>query len=655
VRGAGQAEEDHLPFAHCTASLPCGDTASPLTVRLWEMAMRSFWLVVASVSAGCWASTSLFAAADASTESAAPVTPVALEADARLASIVSVHESGVSLAGIFRSLSRADLELSCDRSCAEQKVQVHLRARPLRSVMAAVAEWLPGEWVPDEKRNGYRLRMAADAVAHRERWWQLYLAERDRALDQLRADVLRSLRAAPLPPARNPNQQLQSEQYAETLFYRSLPGTLQEQIAQNLIPLASYRLPPISVGFAYVDEGATRVPVAALPPVVREQLATQHRLFITLQGGDAAWARAVVRFSNVGTSVVPSIVMPNGEWSGVPWIRGVRSGTATAVLSLDHARLASEVRRLGARSPVAWRELAAFQQRRVWTNDLPPGIGASLLPTRRVEVLRWLSEQAKVDFVADYYSLPSIPMERGARERKPSPTLPVELNRFAAEQDCSWRRQPDGIYLVRHNRWYRNDRLEVPERMLGRLLALAGQQSRPGGQVPPSAAGNPAIAVYRQLEWEAAASTSLTPWQIGNGLAWHAVEAAPAPASGQSGYERRYPYGTYYPFILDAERVLRQTKLLRFYSSLRPDDRLRLPGNRLPFETLSATQQEMALELLPAVPDGTRAGVALGLRQESPSGVITHVLPGPGQVQMKPELRLILLSPDVNEGTENAP
>ena len=218
--------------------------------------------------------------------------------------------------------------------------------------------------------------------------------------------------------------------------------------------------------------------------------------------------------------------------------------TNTASLALDQVPLARAVERMGASAPDEWKRLAVYQRGRVWPNTLPklpPEDHSFYHPAvSRAAQTDWLGEQGKMEYVCDYYSHGGYSMLEAQRKLPVKRPLAVELDEMAAKRDISWKKNADGIYLVRNNRWYRDDNLEVPEPLLrrwfGALLQTRRQEAAPAmpqagsqgaSQAAPLAAPQAAppspeerIAAWKQrLDWAAEVFSTLTPWQMRNGLA----------------------------------------------------------------------------------------------------------------------------------------
>ena len=80
------------------------------------------------------------------------------------------------------------LVLTASHNCNELKLQIRLNQRPLRVLMQALAEMLPGKWT--RTPAGYELAMTNTAANLRSEWWRLFLGEREKAMALQRQAVL---------------------------------------------------------------------------------------------------------------------------------------------------------------------------------------------------------------------------------------------------------------------------------------------------------------------------------------------------------------------------------------------------------------------------------------------------------------------------------
>ncbi len=133
---------------------------------------------------------------------------------------------------------------------------------------------------------------------------------------------------------------------------------------------------------------------------------------------------------------------------------------------------------------------------------------------------------------------------------------------MAARTDHSWKQQSSKLVLIRNNRWYRDDALEVPSSVL-RQIGAAVQKHRFDLGVGGAAHGSSTLDEIReQADFDAKAVRSLSPWQIARGLSWAAVEP------GKLRVPNAPPPTQMYPFALLADRLMRERHTMQFYSNL---------------------------------------------------------------------------------------
>jgi hypothetical protein len=476
--------------------------------------------------------------------------------------------------------------------------------------MQALADLIPGFWQRSEAGSGYRFDMTEAAAVKRDRWWRLYLAERKRALVAQRRYVLQRIREG-LPDALGygpdglPSDRARERVMEGPQWFQALPPSLQERIAARMVDSAFSRGGGTAfLANAYLREGVTSVPLASLPDALREPL---QRSAPELCGPGAT-----VRFSNSGYQVMVSVAASDGRWQGMPFGLSVGFAPEAGMLSVDHAGLPEALRRMGPGALASWKELAEYQKSTVWPNTRPDSYRSSGLPPRRADILDWLADRGGLQFVADYYSTPSRPMSRTERMTALSRPLTEELGFRAVEQDMSWKQFADGLYLFRNNRWYRDDRLEVPTELLKRWEAernaicsrlLVDTSTREGN--------NERSWERRLLDLKAEIVARLTPFQITNGLSNHV-----SPQTGRK-FDPENPGSDWRPFQMLAETVLCDYYVLRFYSALTAPQRTSLLKSQLPLSLLSPPLQRLAGFILPELEEQESAAqnprVRLGL------------------------------------------
>ena len=130
--------------------------------------------------------------------------------------------------------------------------------------------------------------------------------------------------------------------------------------------------------------------------------------------------------------------------------------------------------------------MAVYQEQHVWLNDPPQSKPDPQQRPRRPEVLNWLADKGGVEFVADYYSVAGQPLSDADKTKNLTRPLKRELDYRAAQEDMSWKQRTDGLYLFRDNRWYRDDRLEVPDKTIKGLLKTLQAAETPSQPAPPA-------------------------------------------------------------------------------------------------------------------------------------------------------------------------
>jgi hypothetical protein len=561
--------------------------------------------------------------------------------DARLNRKVSLAQTGIALKDLLRQVSGSGVTLDASRQCADQKLQLRLRQRPLRSLMTSQANLLGGVWQPTDDRKGYIFSLTDATMLRRRRWWSLFQGEHDRALTTLSELVLRGMRA-PLRKteygsgAEDPQvaaadiERMRTDDVARHSFFGQLPPELQERAAHAIATDPYYG--PIQADTGWPLDDAIVVALSDLPSVVQETA----RNLVRKQTNDNAAAIAYVRLRNGGLGMRATFLDARGKSLGETSISAEYTERNPALV-LDHRALAEQVRRMGRLASPEWKELAAYQNSVVWKSDSSPDFPPDLfsqskgeyvhvnsrpIPPRREDVLSWLADRAGLEFVADYYVRPYIPFVPDPGTKR---ALKAELDYRAAEQDMSWKQQNDSIYLFRNNRWYRDDALEVPNDLLRRWMVAVAKLDRDRPHFAFREAPVSVSYARQVLDLRAEIVGALTPWQILNGLQWTTYRPGTDPAlpfdkDGPPTSQHvqmitpqgvvngvQHPAGEMspdiqFPFGLLADTIMNSRNTLRFYAALTPEQRAELLNRRLSYASLTQEAQQSAVFLEPLLP-----------------------------------------------------
>ena len=236
------------------------------------------------------------------------------------------------------------------------------------------------------------------------------------------------------------------------------------------------------------------------------------------------------------------------------------------------------------------------------------------------QCLDWLKEKSQFEFVSDYYDRSSTMLDERGKAALSGDSLKAALDNLAVQQDVSWKTREGGIYLVRNNRWYRDDRLQVSSDSLALWRAQLSAYIPPVhfGMLPTEPADMKA-----RMDLEAKIVTELSPYQIAIGLRWYAV---------QSRTEEGRPQ-TLLPFGGFADRILAERYTALFYASLNEADRLALIAGHLSFSKLNDAQRRQAIFVKPSL-GGHPPDHPIFLRlNDMPARPMTLTIPGADRVR----------------------
>ncbi len=570
--------------------------------------------------------------------------PNGLDADPRLNHKMSLSVTGESLAEVLKRASSDKLNLLCGRECADLKLHIRLEDRPLISLMHAIATMVPGEWQPLTGDSGYLFVMAEEAVGRRNRWWKLYLAERERAFAAQRKAIFAALQHGPERPTpgdREPversDPRAQQERIVHHEFFSSLSADLQGSIAANLNDAAFYRVGAVRFGLTD-DEGAIAINLRALPGPVAETVQRRVRSIRFKFADSLDFDHAVVLFTNGGFSLQASVYFPDGSTCGTAFGVNIPPVPELYAAMPDHTRLAALADQLGKSAPSAWRELAAIHKSRVWQNELPKDPKSPRSRYSRQADLDWLGRKSGIEFVSDYYSHGGVPMLSVDANRPVPGPVDDQLDLQAVQHDQSWKKTSDNIYLVRNNRWYRDDRLEAPAPLLRRWLSQKAKDEADHSAAAGTLTEQRSAALRKQLDWESEVVTSLSRWQIETGLMLYQpddntdaqrkrFEQSASVPSGNGSQSDQVMYNSIVllPFAQDAARMHTQYRTDLFYACLSPAKRQAVIDGSLLLSTLTTDQQRQAVFLTRGIAAIEAAGgrpVRLRLVQKNGPGAM---------------------------------
>ena len=591
-----------------------------------------------------------------------------LAQDIRLDRLISLDVISVPLSEVLQkeSLDKSTdtLEdghrflLTATPDCADLKMQIRLNNRPLRTLMTALAQMVPGTWT--RTPHGYQLSMTKEAADARTEWWRLFLGERAKALALQRQAVLTSMQTKARrrqigdPDPEQANRAVEENLADQHDFFYSLPPTLKEQIAADMDDTPFYEMGRMSFGNDAEQTGR----IGWLSQMSQE---TQEKFKAAMQNNVNRLAQAPPAYQGYATQAQKDLtafdlskvyfLFQNGGFvvyttpfncppsvkSGLDLDLHIPMIADTPLLMLNQLPLAKAVEKMGVAAPDEWKRLAAYQRAYIWPNilpKLPPEDQSVWHPAiSRAAQTDWLGEKGHMEYISDYYSHGGYAMPAEQRNLPVKRPLATELDEMAAKRDVSWTKDADGVYLVRNNRWYRDDGLEVPQPLLRRWFGALLQTRREENarqqvavqQAPPVMPQSPeerTAAMKQTWNWAAEVFGALTPWQIRNGLAMFqpeekdlAVQNDASAAKLSEKLKHYTPQGISPPsfdsfaaatrtppFWLAITTLKGFPHTAQLYGSLNDAGRTALLEGRLPVSVLSTSQLAQAVLLQPQLP-----------------------------------------------------
>lgn len=586
-----------------------------------------------------------------------------LSADPLLARPITIKQTYISIRRVLELASDSQTTLRVTGDAADLRLQLALKNRPISALMRSLAQMLPGTWTREPDGKTYTLHQTAAAEKYQRDWWSVWQQEYDRVHKAEKQQILNFLRADPskvndyntpqIAPAA-----LFMEGYTLRRFLHGLPADIQERLAGQNTDFYFYS----GYGGEKV-EGAITLPWKNLSADSRELLKkrfAQWRLQRTLDAPDKAAEDDlfVVRLQNLGRFINVQLISPNSDDAAGGSV-DVQTYLNIPNLPLTHGRLHYFFPSLKNLTPPTWRTLDQFAAATVWeTPEVKKPYPLWYQQYRRQilfrepipDILNRLHESQGVEFIVECSSVPyERKIKKGIKIQTNVPPMtekiPTDIAQilpiFAEEHDESWRKSDEGIYLVRGNRWYRQDAAIVPEaQLLEWQKAFAVQNIKLGAVIAPESAEE----IRRMLDLDAEVVQTLSVWQIAAGLRWVSVPAPPDASDPDAPPCWLHPLSMYYA------RLLRTRYTLKWYAGLTAEQREWLVQGRLPVSTMTPAQKSQLEFVLPdvALADPNRPQF-VGVKA-IPTPTKGFGMPGGGSVEggwdNRTGIELILCQPD---------
>ncbi len=501
---------------------------------------------------------------------------------------VTVHRAGIPLSELLKELSKPELALFPSAGFQDQRVTLHTKNRSLRSVLESLAELLDGSWRVQDAGKTLFLDPEAGRKSYSQSWWGYYLAERKQA-QQTKYEALQTMLNRPPTVYKSGVNFGGEQQFADEHTRNSrIFSLLSPDIKQQITALAFAEDYPDILG--YLGEGETvLVPGQALSKEAETLLMEAEPNLLSTRESH------VFGFYLSGNTVNVKLIVP-GQISQALNVRSDYTVTMESfTTNLDQKMVAQISTQMKHGIPRNWQRLLLYQNKTVWKNAPPlkynPGL---LMNSPTSDLLEALTEQKQEEILSDSYSerncLPPSEEVRLLWKSTPTETL---LNQLAAERDYSWMRRPDKLYLVRNNRWYRDDATQVPAALMSewqkRMERETLERKIRNKETEEEKAAH-------LLDWGTRFLDNLSVFQIAYGLRYFSDER------GGGGYDYRTADYERTPFAEYAEATLKNYRLLRFYSLLNGNQKAAFRRGNLFLSQLSPAQWAKAEPLLLTAP-----------------------------------------------------
>ncbi len=552
--------------------------------------------------------------------------------DLRLNSVIDADVVGIPLKQFLLKCSQKEVRLEAVKNCENLKIQAKIKHRDLKTVMIALAELYQGEWVASQSK-GYYFTLSSRTTAMQNQWWKLYEAERENEIIAIKRNMIEETTQE---FAGNPASENEEDKRAVNVarknhnFFLNLPRSLVETISERLNLDHCYNGNTIR---NVDDEGAFPVILKDLPVAFTEYVQNE-RPYISMESKRTlkGIGSLGLEFIFFGTGIYVNTLSTNAPFPS--YLVGDNFQNADlyrVALTPYHDGIISFLKEYPKYSTPRLQLLAKYYKNRVWNNVLPvvnkKYLNFNLIRPARWQKLRWVTEKGGAEFISDYHATFGYKMSEAEMKQPMKRTLEEELNELSVLHDLSWKKTNNSIYLVKNNKWYRDDYMEVPSEYLVKLRKAElpntiGEVADSSLKTDIQAKSGVTIASSKQakiskmrlwLDRAADIVANLSPWQIGKGLKYYVPEDSKELADSLKMLEQRQMNlevertsrsgyrGISGLFLQDAEYILARYRTILFYSSLSKANRTKLLGEGLPFEELNADQRDRSIWILPKI------------------------------------------------------
>jgi hypothetical protein len=536
--------------------------------------------------------------------------PARTEFDFSSPADIRISNTCMDLRDLLATISDDKIRFVCGNSLRDAKVQVHVSRLNRIQILQSISTLYNAEWTKrsDTSVPTYQLDMTPDAVKRRTEWWQRFQRERPSALRRMRDATYVGLsgKERKFTPETPSHISEETNRYAQ--FVGTLPDTMRRAIADSFDDTPYYQVGAITVSSGSLSS-LTQPLTAGTPEHQSAQLVVSNLVVSNNV------SPSYIRSRNDGmihVELLDASRKPIGKrfTLNLPNAKNIYN---ESLLKPDHMGLLRTA--LGVYGPPPKlsedaRVLASYQMTRYWENGpLPKTLKQTRYPLlERSGVLQAIATAAEQDLIADCYTEPAVGLrpadERQIKEETAAAIQSKDLARYLNEKsvayDFSWKDTP-GVLLVRHNRWYRADYLEVPTKLLVELYRQKPDLgARPGASPPqPGAAVNTSEMTKQMLDYEILVLGKLSLFQIANGFRWATFDIEMVdPAGNKRAVQQR-------PFSGVSNAIMASRPLLKFYSGLSETQRALLCAGQLPLVQLSPSQVRDGLDLVETTGEST--------------------------------------------------
>ncbi len=376
---------------------------------------------------------------------------------------ISIKKFSINLRNFVDEISQYfGVDLQVDEKVKDLNLQCLITEKTLEEVKSIISTWLPGKWVGDLNNT---VIMHSDVYSQKKQWWNLFNAVFSEENNRYYENILKKIP--------------KNKSFLENKIPKENINALKESYIFNPLSIYNGDIPIFDKFFKKFDGPSLRSePVFIFIPfseidqdiydIAIEICNDFNNLKITRNDNKAGM------FFYFATSTIYAGVLANSRIIGSG--ASLSSYSDNIVSRLNQSNLSDLIEKYKIKNS-NYRKLAYIQKNKIYKKDEIPYNQIYKYPIPFIPgIISGISDKIKINYICDVYSQP---FEIKSVESTVKFLKNVDdLSKFVGKYDYSCDMQ-DNCVLIRNNRWYRDDELEVPKSILESIRKMINDNKHP--------------------------------------------------------------------------------------------------------------------------------------------------------------------------------